>query len=306
MNWRILIPVFVLAALFSEAPARAQESNSAIEANAEQEGKSEDAVPDPAQAAETALLDPCLDYGRSFINTKATFNSPRFVVESRCRVMDNVAGKTVEYLQCALCKAEHTFAERDLFQKDNYDFLPVFSEQEGIIFRRKVRISEPYRDVRPIDQWWDGIELCLRTFPGRVLKSPDEIFAAMQEGKLILGQTEIRDEETGRVAVIEYPVKTINFQRDSKAWQVDTGPIVLPDLTAPPEQWSHTFKLAHIAFRTHDWADFICDQPTPVSPDQDEADESKDDTDRDCCLTYHYSGHVHHVTRNVLLALDEE
>jgi hypothetical protein len=295
-----------MAALFSGIPAKAQQSNSAIEANAEQPGKSEAAAAGPAQVAETALLDPCLDYGRSFINTKATFNSPRFVVESRCRVMDKSAGKTVEYLQCALCKSEHTFAERDLFQKDNYDFLPVFSEQEGIIFRRKVRVGEPYRDVRPIDQWWDGTEPRLRTFRGRVLKSPEEIFAAMQDGKLIVGQTEIRNEETGQVAVIEYPVKTINFQRDSKAWQVDTGPVVLPDLTVPPEQWSHTFKLAHIAFRTPDWADFIFDQPTPVSPDQNEADESKEDTGQDGCLTYHYSGHVHHVATNVLLALDEE
>ena len=306
MHRTIFVSTLVLAALFGGTPARAQQSIPAIETNAAQPEEAADAASDLAQPAEAALLAPCLDYGRSFINTKATFNSPRFVVESRCRITDEAAGKTVEYLQCALCKSEHTFAERDLFQKDNYDFLPVFSEQEGVIFRRKVRITDPYRDVRPIDQWWGGTDLRLRTFPGRMLKSPDEIFAAMQDGKLILGQTEIRDEETGRVTVIEYPVKTINFQRDTKQWQVDTGPVILPDLTVPPDQWSHTFKLAHIAFRTHDWADFICDQPTPVSPAQGGADENKDDTDQECCLTYHYSGHVHHVTRNVLLALDEE
>ncbi len=124
----------------------------------------------PAQPPTAALLDPCLDYGRSFVNTKANFNSPRFWVESRCRVVDQAAGKTVDYLQCGLCKAENTFAYRDLFQRDNYDFLPVFSTEEGIIFRRKVRVTEPYRDVRPIDQWWGGSELSLRTFRGRALE----------------------------------------------------------------------------------------------------------------------------------------
>ncbi len=107
----------------------------------------------PAQPLKKGLLDPCLDYGRSFINTTANSNSPRFWVESRCRVIDKKANKTVEYLQCGLCKSEHTFAHRQLFQQDNYDFLPVFSEEEGIIFRRHVRVSEPYRDVRPVDQW---------------------------------------------------------------------------------------------------------------------------------------------------------
>ena len=65
-----------------------------------------------------------------------------------------------------------------------------------------------------------------------------------------MGQTEIRDRKTRRVAVIEYPVKTINFERNRKDWQVDTGPVLLPDLTVPPEQWSHTVWLAYIAFRT--------------------------------------------------------
>jgi predicted neuraminidase len=260
-----------------------------------------------AAPAENALLDTCLDYGRSFVNTKADFNSPRFWIESRCRIVDETAEKTVEYLQCGLCKSENTFAYRDLFQQDNYDFLPVFTADEGIIFRRKVRVTEPYRDVRPIDQWWGGIEVRLRSFRGRVLKSPDEVFAAMQAGKLIVGQTQLRDEASGRVAVIEYPIKTINFERNTKDWQVDTGPVILPDLTALPEQWSQSFRLAHIAFRTPYWADFLVDQPTPVQAvGVEPIGEPKLDADETPSMTYHFSGYVTHAARNVLLALDEE
>ena len=36
----------------------------------------------PARPSQKALLEPCLDYGRSFFNTKAEWNSPRFWVES--------------------------------------------------------------------------------------------------------------------------------------------------------------------------------------------------------------------------------
>ncbi|MBI2479385.1 MAG: exo-alpha-sialidase [Planctomycetia bacterium] len=260
-----------------------------------------------AAPAENALLETCLDYGRSFVNTKADFNSPRFWIESRCRIVDETAGKTVEFLQCGLCKSENTFVYRDLFQQDNYDFLPVFTAEEGIIFRRKVRVTEPYRDVRPVDQWWGGIEVSLRPFRGRVLNSPDEVFAAMQAGKLIVGQTQLRDEASGRVAVIEYPIKTINFERNRKDWQVDTGPVILPDLTAPPEQWSQSIRLAHIAFRTPYWADFLVDQPTPVQAvGAERIGESKLNADDTSSMTYHFSGYVTHAARNVLLALDEE
>jgi hypothetical protein len=254
----------------------------------------------PAEPATAAFIEP-VDYGRSFVNTKASWNSPRFWVESRCRVVDKKANKTVEYLQCGLCKAENTFAYRDLFAKDNYDFLPVFSGEEGIIFRRKVRVEEPYRDVRPIEKWWGGTEPRLRTLRGRVLASPEEVFAAMQDGRPIVGQTELVDEASGRVAVIEYPVKTINFERDRKDWQVDIGVVILPDLSAPPEQWSQSFKLAHIAFRTPYWADFIVDQPTPLVAGATAGAEA----DKSQPLTYHYSGLLHFPARNVLLALEE-
>ena len=119
----------------------------------------------------------------------------------------------------------------------------------------------------------------LSTVRGRVLSTAEEVFDAMQDGKPMVGQTEIRDERTGRTAVIEYPVKTINFERDRKDWQVDTGPVILPDLSAAPERWPHEFKLAHIAFRGPYWADFLVEQPTPVQPDL-----------KDGPRTYHYSG----------------
>lgn len=252
----------------------------------------------PAEPPAKPLLANCLDYGRSFVNTKAPWNSPRFWVESRCRIIDERADKTVDYLQCGLCKAERTFAYRALFSDDNYDFLPVFTDTEGIIFRRKVHVSQPYRDVRPIEEWWGGTEPLLRYGRARVLSTPDEIFAAMREGKPIVAQTELRDADSGRVAVIEYPIKTINFERNKRDWQIDTGPVILPDLSAPPERWSHTFQLAHVAFRTPYWADFIVDQPTAVTPGG-----KPDDT---APQTYHYSGQEHRRARNVLIALEEE
>ena len=131
----------------------------------------------------------------------------------------------------------------------------------------------------------------LRSVRARVLQTSQEIFEAMDQGKPIVGQTELRDKSTGRIAVLEYPVKTINWHRDKKLWQVDTGPVLLPDLTVPPDEWPQTIQLAYIAFNRSDWADFVVKKPTPI------ADANT--------KILHYSEIVHWPTRNVLLAIDD-
>ena len=140
-----------------------------------------------------------------------------------------------------------------------------------------------------------GTTLCLREFKGRVLGTPDEIFEALDAGKLMLGQTELRNPETGRTAVIEYPIKTINWHRDQKIWQVDTGPLLLPDLSVPAEEWSATIQLAYIVFNVPEWADFVVEQITPITEGEQEVAQ-----------VYHYSGIVHKDCRNVLIAMDED
>jgi len=246
------------------------------------------------QPQPTALLDSCLDYGRSFVNTTGPSNAPYFWVESRCRIADPATGETAEYLQCGSCKSENTFAESDLFQDPNYDFIPVFSERDCVIFRRHAEATAGSRQVAPRDIWGAPAP-CLRTFDGRVLTSAQAIGEALKAAKPLVGQTELRDEETGRTAIIEYPIKTLNWRPGEELWQVDTGPVLLPDLSVPAEEWSESLQLAFIAYRTFDWADFVVEQPTPIIRDESEV-----------ATVHHYSGLVHKATRNVLLALDED
>ena len=78
-----------------------------------------------------------LDYGRSFLIGRAPANQVRFWVESRTRIIDEGAGRHEDFYQCASCKAESTFVEKELFRSNNYDFLPIFGPVEGVIFRRK-------------------------------------------------------------------------------------------------------------------------------------------------------------------------
>lgn len=230
-----------------------------------------------------------LDYGRSFLIGKAPLNEVRFWVESRTRIVDERTGATEDYLPAGSCKSEMTFAERGLFQSDNYDFLPVFGPEHGVIFRRKAAMHSAYRQVLPTAEMWDGQEYHLvEAARFRQLATNREVREATYAFLPIVAQTEIRSEETGLRAIIEYPVKTMNTHRARDLYQVDTGPIAFPDLGRRCEPRVECLSLAFVAFNVPTFADFVLESPTAVGNEQ----------------VYHYSRLVSLAARNRLYAVE--
>ncbi len=235
----------------------------------------------------------CLDYGRSFISGTAPFNCVRFWVESRTTIFDDEAGTAIDYYQCASCKSEHTFAEQDLFQADNYDFLPILGDGSWLVFRRPARISPRYRTVCKTEELWGEPKMMLHGATNVTeLDSFKKIRDATAAGLPIVTQTEIRDDQTGMRAVIECPTKTMNVSLDKGMYQVDTGPIAFPDLTKRFDPQIDCLSLAFIAFNAPHFADFVIEQPTPVM----EVEEEKSQV-------YHFSSPFSLPAKNVVLAL---
>jgi len=235
---------------------------------------------------------PCLDYGLSFITNKASFNAVRFWVESRTTLFDEETDTTQVFYQCASCKSEDTFAEKNLFLEDNYDFLPILGGRNWLIFRRPCRISETYRQVKA-DIWGEPV-LKLRWGKGVTqLDTYEDIQKATHAGKPIVAQTELHHEETKFRATIEYPVKTMNISVDKSLYQVDTGPVAYPDLSERYDPAIDCLRLAFVAFNAPHFADFIIEQPTPVIEDE-----------KELAKVYHYSNPFSVSARNRLLALD--
>ena len=248
----------------------------------------------PARASDAAERIECLDYGRSFISGTAPFNCVRFWVESRTTIFDDEAGTAVDYYQCASCKSEHTFAEQDLFQGDNYDFLPILGDGYWLVFRRPARISPRYRTVSTTGELWGEPKMMLHNAVGVTeLDTFEKIRDATAAGLPIVTRTEISNHETGLRAVIECPTKTMNISLDKSMYQVDTGPIALPDLTKRFEPQIDCMSLAFIAFNAPHFADFVIEQPTPVVEDEQEK-----------CQVYHFSSPFSLPAKNVVLALN--
>ena len=234
-----------------------------------------------------------LDYGRSFVCNTASMNSVRFWVESRTRLIDIEAGTQTDYIQCASCKSEHTFAEKDLFMEDNYDFLPILGEGEWLIFRRGVRLSERYRTVNSVDSLWGPPILKLHEVPESTrLDSWEQIRDATAAAIPIVTQTEIWSPDEKLRTIIECPTKTMNVDLDGKRYQVDTGPVAYPDLTKDYPAHIDRLHLAFVAFNAPDFADWVVEQPTRVHPDGPNTTE-----------VYHYAKPFSLPAKNSVIAL---
>lgn len=233
-----------------------------------------------------------LDYGRSFVCGTAPFNNVRFWVESRTVLVDGA--ERHEFLQFGSCKSENTFAEKDLFAVDNYDFLPILGDDGNwLIFRRKNRITPEYRTIKK-EVWGPANPKLRLAKKPRVLNTFEQIQEATAAGVPLVSRTELADESTGLKAILEAPVKTINILPEKKLYQIDSGPICLPDLTRRFEPRVDCLKLAFIAFNAPGFADFVVEQPTPVVEDGQER-----------CLTFHYSNPISLAAKNSLLAVDD-
>ena len=108
----------------------------------------------------------------------------------------------------------------------------------------------------------------------------------------LVAQTEITNEATGLRCVMEYPIKTMNISIDDRIWQVDTGPIALPDLSKRYSPPVDSVRLAFAVFNAPHFCDFVIEQPTEI-PGKDGGN----------CSVYHYSNPVSFPAKNRVLAV---
>lgn len=235
-----------------------------------------------------------LDYGRSFLIGRGDVNQVRFWIESRTRILDEDSGACEDYLQCASCKSEDTFAERDLFYPDNYDFLPIFGPERGVIFRRKAWLNPNYRSCPATRDMWGGPIQHLVTPPAEALSTPAAVLAATHAFRPLVAQTACRDAAARLQAIVEYPIKTMNTHAARQCYQVDTGPVAWPDLSRWRTQSVEALELAFIAFNRADAVEVVIEDPTPAT--------SSDAADRGVRV-YHYSRRQALPAENRLYAL---
>jgi len=210
-----------------------------------------------------------LDYGRSFLIGNGPENEVRFWVESRTRIIDEASDQSEDYVQVGSCKSERTFARENLLYEDNYDFLPVFGPEWSVVYRRRAYRHDSYREIRRSEEWWNGQQYHLIVGSEvEELTSDAAVREATYAALPIVAQTQVRNEETGLQAIMEYPVKTMNTNRANDIYQVDTGPVAFPDLSQRRARHVDALALAFVVFNAPHFADFVLEAPTRVGDEQ--------------------------------------
>jgi len=208
---------------------------------------------------------PPMDFSRSFVTfvTRGRGNNARIQVEARCVLKDTEKGTNEEYFLLASCKSEDTYGQGDLFTKPNYDFSAIFSRKDYRLIRQHASASNNNPSVGAIPDFFDDVVFHIQP-AGRpeVLGRSGDIVQATLKNRILVGRTELMLKDGKIQAILDYPIRTINVNDQKTLFQVDTGPLLYPNLDSPHTRTIEAFEHAFLAYKTFDRAEFISLQPT--------------------------------------------
>ncbi len=207
-----------------------------------------------------------------------TLNNARFPSECLCRVTqgEGSAARAVDYMLVAACKAEQVHVRENIWHDPAADMCLVASSDEFLIVKswdrnnRGVMLSPPTLGQQPERQagkWADAftdLRIDRKELSGQLLASTEEIVAAVLGNRPLVSQTEFSTPEGSRV-FLEYPVKVINVSERDMFYQVDTGPVLVPDADAfDGTHGISALRLAFIAHNTLGCTEMLLNVPTPI------------------------------------------
>jgi hypothetical protein len=207
-------------------------------------------------------------------------NRCRIPIESFIDVIDEATGRSERYVLTFGHPSEWVFAENRMFQMPSNEWRAVYSltEQRGM-GRGYTYKGEPRRG-HPVKDTFASLDIQIPTFARtHVLEKYADIDEAIWKRVPLVGRTEIRDPNGRKRYVIEYPIGIVNSMREMQKFQVDTGPLLVPDFESKAERDIDRLEMACIIYNRLDRAEFILRRPTPI----------KDESGREVAKVLEYS-----------------
>lgn len=201
--------------------------------------------------------DPYYKYAGGFIGKEGDVRHVRFNLESSCTISDE-RGETTELFVGAPCRSEYTIPRREFFQIPGDEYRMAFSRTHQIpIAKRPSGENEPAAP-QALRKSFQDHRISLKEYAHPVeLRAAGEVVEATLAGALLNARCAYRDPESNLHVTVEYPVNLINVNRKDAAFQVCTGPLILPDLGSWNGRGVERVFLAHAAFTAFDYVEFI-------------------------------------------------
>ena len=196
-------------------------------------------------------------------------NKARIQLEAIVDVIDEETDVSEQFVLIAPCRSEWVYAEKQMFQIPSREYRNIYSLTEERQMGRAITDDGASQRGHPVSDTFRSLEIDIVRFPrGRVLDTPAAVNEATDDNVPLIGRTRISEPERGLSYVLEYPIKTMNFRPENSSFQVDTGPLLVPDFDSGEAKAIDRLEMAHIAYNRFNYAEFILRRPTPISDEQ--------------------------------------
>ena len=207
------------------------------------------------------------DYARSTIRFEiAGVNQARIAVEASCRLQDpdDPDMTPLDLYLVASCKAEQTYGPGQLFREPNYDFCILYTDADYCIRRIGAVATGDELEGGSLEGRFDHVQFAFTIVEAEPLPDAEAVIEAALDNRIIVARTAIHDPNSGVVATVEYPVKTLNVNPDGGLFQTDTGPVPVPAEGGWNGELTR-FDVAYAAFNRWDQVEFIRQRPLPLT-----------------------------------------
>lgn len=212
--------------------------------------------------------DPHYRWQGGFVGEPGQVYHVRFTLDARCAVQHPDRAEPLELFLGSPCRSEYTIARRNLFQVPSTEWRMAFSRACQVTIGASVDDVEEV-SPRPLTEVFADHTIDIRQVAApRRLADAADIAAATLDGCLLNGISSYRDQDTGCMVTVEYPVNVMNLNAADEEWQVCTGPVILPDLTTWDGAEVGRVLVAHVAMSHLDHVEFILRRPVEVAPDE--------------------------------------
>jgi hypothetical protein len=211
-----------------------------------------------------------LDYARSFVtfftNPSQSGNIARIQIDAIATVEGwGANGGPETFYLIAPCRSERMYVPGGpLFQMPNYEFCGIFTADRCSIVRTHWTSDRESLDVHASTDRFDHVNIDRTELMAERFENDTAIVDATLANRILVARTTLRDEASGTVAHLEYPIKTMNVGHEPDRFQVDTGPIIVPRFDHADLEPILRFDIGHIVYWTLDYAEFVLRRPHVV------------------------------------------
>lgn len=197
-------------------------------------------------------------------------NRARIQLDAIIDVVQISTGNYQRFVLIAPCRTEWVYAEDRLFQLPSSEYRNIYSLSQQRGMGRSITHTGGRSRGTPVSPTFRSLTIDVHTFTRtQRLSTAADIVKATASNVPLVGRTTINDPDGKFRYILEYPIRTMNFQPKTNSFQVDTGPLLVPDFKVNEQQAIDRLEMAHIAYNRLDRAEFILRRPTKIKAEDD-------------------------------------